>query len=147
MPSMNRKFGIIAYVLLITIFTLLSVDFYLSKKYYTPSSNDIFTNPEEFSGKKLTFIGPVINISSSSFYMRINHRPLKVYYKELRNPVLGQIYVIGTLNSDGSVNALNVHDLSYNYVKYFISFFALIIFLFIFFKEWKFKKWGFIENA
>ena len=133
---MNKKFGIIAYILLISTFLLLSADFYLSKKYYE----------NEHSGK-IAFIGPVNNVSSSSFYMYVNHRALKVYYKSLQKPFLGQIYVLGTLNVDGTANALDVHDLSYNYLKYFISFFALVIFLFIFFKEWKFKKWGFVENA
>lgn len=144
---MNKGFGIFAYVLLFLIFIILSVDFYLSKKYYSPSSDDILANPKEFSGKKFTFIGPVINASSSSFYLYINHRPLRVHYKDLQKPVLGQIYILATINHDGTANALDVHDLSYNYIKYFISFLAFIIFLFIFFREWKFKKGRFVKNA
>ena len=136
MFPMNKKFGIIIYILLIGAFLLLSEDFYLSKKYYG----------KEHSGK-ISFIGPVVNVSSSSFYMYVNHKPLKVYYKNLQKPFLGQIYVLGIVNPDGTANALDVHDLSYNYLKYFISFFALVIFLFIFFKEWKFKKWRFVKNA
>ena len=147
MPSMNKKWGIFAYAALIIIFMLLSVDFYLSRKYYSPSSNEILINPALYSGKKFTFIGPVINTTSSSFYMSVNHKPLRVNYQNLQKPILGQIYVLATLNNDGSANALDVHDLSYNYVKYFISFFAFIIFLVIFFKEWKFKKWRLVENA
>lgn len=134
MPPMNKKLGIFAYILLIMAFLILSADFYLSKKHYYPTS-------------EMTFIGSVINVSPSSFYMSINHRPLKVYHENLQKPVLGQVYVLGTLNPDGTANALDVHDLSYNYIKYFISFFAFIVFLFIFFREWKIRKWRLVENA
>src|SRR3989338_8922224 len=108
--NMNKKIWIIIYVILVFVFVLISLDFYLSRKHYAPSSNMILENPLKYGGKEFAFIGPVINASSSSFYMSVNHRPLKIYYKNLEKPVLGQIYVLATVNADGTVNALGVQD-------------------------------------
>jgi len=144
---MRKQIKIIVYVVLLLAFILLSVDFYLSKKFYSPSSNMILENPKEYDGRQFAFIGPVMNTSSSSFYMNVNHRPLKVHYDNLQKPVLGQIYIIGIVNEDGSVTATQVHNLSYNYLKYAISFFALLLFIYLFFKDWKIKHWRFVENA
>ena len=137
----------IAYVIIILLFVLLSVDFYLSKKYYVSSSDSFLDNPSKYSGQLSEFAGPVINSSESGFYMSVNRRPLKVYYSGIEKPKFGQLYAHVKLNGDGTATALEVHKLSYNYLKYIISFFAFIIFLFIFFNEWKIRKWRFEENA
>ena len=104
-------------------------------------------NPALYADRELVFVGSVLNVSQSSFYMSVNHKPLKVYYDKLEKPKFGQLYVLAKTNPDGTANALKVHKSSYNYVKYIISFFAFFIFIFIFFKEWKFKTWRFAENA
>lgn len=143
----KNKIGIIIYVILIFLFVLLSVNFYLSKKYYVPSSDTFLFNPLKYAGKETEFTGHVLNATADSFYLDVNQKPLKIYYPNFEKPVLGQVYVKVKLNRDGTANAIEMHKLSYNYIKYVISFFAFFLFLFIFFKEWKFKKWRFIENA
>ena len=148
-PKKNSKKIILAaaYAIVISLFVLLSFDFYLSKKYYVPSSDAFIGNPSGYAGQLSEFAGPVLNISEGSFYMSVNKRPLKVYYSGIEKPKFGQLYAHVMLNSDGTATALEVHRLSYNYLKYIISFFAFIIFLFIFSSEWKFKKWRLVENA
>lgn len=142
---MNKKIMFI-YIILILAFILLSLDYYRSRSYYAPSSDMILSNPKQYADRTYAFSGPILNASDSDFYMSVNHRPLKVYYKGIEKPVLGQIYVLATVNEDGTINAKDVYKLSYNYIKYFISIIAFVVFLFIFFKEWKFKHWRF-ENA
>lgn len=143
----ENKISLFLYLSLLVLFIFLSVDFYLKKDDYGPSSDAFLDNPSEYTQKKTEFTGSVINISSDSFYMRVNQRPLKVYYSGLETPKFGQVYVLAELNKDGTAKGLEVHNLSYNYAKYIISFFALIIFLFIFLNEWKFKVWRFVEYA
>jgi len=136
-----------AYAIAIFLFFLLSADFYLSKKYYAPSSDSFLDNPSKYKGRLSEFAGPVLNSSAGWFYMSVNKRPLKVYYSGVEKPKFGQLYVHVMLNGDGTATALEVHKLSYNYLKYIISFFASIIFLIVFFNEWKLRKWRLAENA
>lgn len=143
----KNKVRIIAYAILIFLFILLSAGFYLSKEHYVPSSDVFLANPQKYAGKETEFAGSFINSTAGSFYLDANKRLLKIYYPHLEKPVLGQVYARVRLNPDGTATALEVHKLSYNYIKYIISFLAFIIFLFIFFREWKFKRWGLVENA
>ena len=144
---MKKNVAITAYIVLLIVFVFLSVDFYLSKNYYDPSIDAFLGNPAKYEGKYSKFEGPVINTSGGSFYMRVNQRPLKVYRANLEKPKFGQVYVWARLNPDGTAEAVEVHNFSYNYAKYFLSFFAFILFLFIFFREWKIKSWRLVENA
>jgi hypothetical protein len=143
----NKKIWIIICIILLLIFLILNIDFYLSKEFYPPSEINFVEDPVKYAGKEFTFVGNVYNITPSTFYMDVNQKPLKIYYQGLEKPKFGQLYVLGLTNVDGTVNALEVHHFSYNYIKYIISFFAFFLFLFIFFKDWKLKKWRFIENA
>jgi len=143
----NKILNIIYYAIVIFIFVMLSLDFYLSKKYYVPSIDDFLSDPSKYAGRHTEFAGHVLNVSEQSFYMLVNQKPLNVYYSGLEKPVWGQVYARVELNRDGTATALDVHNLSYNYIKYAISFFAFFLFLLIFFREWKFKGWGFVENA
>ncbi|MBS3101549.1 hypothetical protein J4204_05465 [Candidatus Woesearchaeota archaeon] len=143
----KKLVGFIAYTALVALFIILSIDFYLSREHYDPSIDAFLGNSEKYEGKYSKFAGPVINVSGSSFYMRVNQRPLKVYHANLEKPKFGQVYVWARLNSDGTAEAIEVHNFSYNYAKYFLSFFAFILFLLIFFREWKFKGWRLVENA
>lgn len=142
-----QKIPFVLYSIAVILFVVMSIDFYLQKSSYAPSSDAFLNNPARYTGKITEFAGAVINVSADSFYMEVNKRPLKVYFPNMIKPKLGQLYVMTELNGDGTAKALHVHPLSYNYLKYVLSFFAFIIFLFIFFREWKFRKWRFIENA
>lgn len=143
----KNKIKIIAYVILIFLFVILSLDFYLSKNYYVPSSDSFLDNPSKYKGQLSEFAGPVLSSSADGFYMSVNKMPLKVYYSGIEKPKFGQLYVHVMLNEDGTATALEVHKLSYNYLKYIISFFAFIIFLIIFFNEWMLRRWRLVENA
>ena len=143
----KNKNLIALYLIIVALFIVLSADFYLSKNDYAPSSDAFLDKPMQYAGQYAEFAGSVMNITAESFYMRVNQKPLKIHYSGLKKPKFGQVYVWAKLNADGTVKGLEVHNLSYNYAKYIVSFFAFIIFLFIFFNEWKLKRLRFVENA
>lgn len=145
---MKNKITIIFfYIILAFIFVFLTFDFYLSKDNYLPSSDAFFYNPSKYDATKTIFTGSVINVSNDFFYMKVNQKSLKVYFQGLEEPKFGQMEAIVILNSDGTAQALRIHNFNYNYVKYIVSLFALFIFLYIFFSDWKIKNWRFIKNA
>ncbi|MBS3096723.1 hypothetical protein J4480_04755 [Candidatus Woesearchaeota archaeon] len=143
----KTPFYAILYLVVLTIFFLLSADFYLKKGFYPPSSDEFLSNPSKYAGQNTKFTGSIINITANSFYMRVNQKPIKIHYPGMEKPKFGQVYTLVRLNHDGTATALQVHNLSYNYIKYILSFFAFILFLFIFFREWKLDGWRFAENA
>lgn len=144
---MHKNIGMPVYFALAAIFILLSVDFYLNKRFYQPTIDEFFRQPSKFKGSKVEFAGHVLNTSTDSFYMSINRRALKVYHPEFEPPRLGQLSALLELNADGTATAIQVHNYSYNYLKYLVSLLGFALFLYIFLKEWKFKGWRFIENA
>lgn len=144
---MDRKLGIAAYTILLLMLLILNADFYLSREFYPPSADMFLNEPFKYAGNKIAFAGNFLNASANSFYVSVNRRPIKVHYSLQEKPNFGQISVLAMANSDGTVSAIEVHNLSYNYLKYIISFFAFTLFLFIFFREWKLKRWRFVENA
>ncbi|MBI2541520.1 hypothetical protein HYV80_02320 [Candidatus Woesearchaeota archaeon] len=143
----KSKIGIAIYSALILLFVLLSADFYLSKKYYVPSSDAFLADPSRYAGKEAEFAGSFVKSTTGSFYLESNQKVLKVHYPDLEKPAMGQIYVRVRLNADGTATALEVHKMQYNYLKYVLSFFAFMIFLYIFFREWKLREWRLVENA
>ena len=143
---MKKKIGITAYILILIIFLLLSYDFYLSRKYYPPSSDQFLGNPRKYAGRITEITGTFLNSTEGSFYVKVNQRPLKVYYPDLEKPVFGQVNMMLKINNDGTATAFEVHPMTLNYFKYFISIFGLLIFIYLFFKEWKFKNWRFVEK-
>ena len=144
---MNKKTKVLLYISLWLVFVILSIDFYLSRHYYEPYIEDFFKEPAKYESVKVGLDGPVLNISADSFYMGTKKREIKVYYNNLQKPKLGQVSVLAELRSDGTAKAIELHVNNYNYLKYVLSAIAFVVFLFMFFNEWKFKNWRFHKNA
>lgn len=144
---MKQSAKITGYLFLLAVFALLSYEFYLSKSSYPPTIDEFITAPLEYEGVETEFTGPLINLSEDNFYMSVNHVPLKVYSQGQKPPKAGQVYTYVILNGDSTATAIETHNMNYNYLKYYISAFGFILFLFIFFREWKFRKLRFVENA
>ena len=101
----------------------------------------------KYEGAETEFTGHLINLSEDYFYMSVNQVPLKVYFSGQKSPKSGQIYAHIILNRDLTATAIETHNMNYNYLKYYVSALGFILFLLIFFKEWKIKKLRFVENA
>jgi len=105
--------------------------------------NNYLENPQKYGGVKLENFGRIVNINQDHFYLNIGGRDLKVYGSGIKRPILGEIVVYINYNKNGRLEMIDYHTYDYNYVLYGISFFALILFIIIFFREWKFTWRGF----
>ena len=100
-------------------------------------------NPQKYGGVKLENFGKIVSISQDHFYFDIGSRDLKIYGSGIKRPILGELVVYTNYNKNGRIEMIDYHTYDYNYVIYGISFIALIIFIIIFFVEWKFSRRGF----
>jgi len=64
----------------------------------------------------------------------------------IKRPIYGETLVYVHYRKDGIIELIDYHNYDYNYFLYIISFFAFIVFIIIFLKEWKITRRGF-EDA
>ena len=85
----------------------------------------------------------ITSMSEDYFYVNLENTKIKIMGSGIKMPVLGQTAVFLDFRKDGTVKLIDYHNYNYNYVLYILSFFALIIFLIMLFKEWKITLRGF----
>ncbi|MCH8003871.1 MAG: hypothetical protein IH934_04550 [Nanoarchaeota archaeon] len=128
------------------LFVLIVVLLLFDSPGYSAADIDRFTitryleNPQKYGGVKLENFGRIVNISQDHFYFDIGSMDLKVFGSGIKRPVLGELVVYIHFNKNGRIEMIDNHTYDYNYVLYGISFFSLIVFIIIFFKEWKFTR-------
>lgn len=116
---------------------------------YHDAAKDSFTienyfgDPEKYGGIKIENFGRIVNISEDHFYFDIGSAKLKVFGSGIRIPILGEMVIYLDYRKDGIIEMIDFHTYDYNFILYGISFAALIVFVFIFLKEWKFSWKGF----
>tara|TARA_B100000315_G_scaffold250857_1_gene284483 strand:+ start:1211 stop:1666 length:456 start_codon:yes stop_codon:yes gene_type:complete len=103
-------------------------------------------NPQKFGGIKFEHMARIINISQDHFYVNLGNRDLKVMGSGIKRPIYGETLVYVHYRKDGIIELIDYHNYDYNYFLYIISFFAFIVFIIIFLKEWKITWRGF-EDA
>ena len=102
--------------------------------------------PDKYANKKMERIIKIKNISNENFYFQWNNNDIKVLGHGIEMPVLGETVVYLNFRKDGIIEMIDYHNYNYNYILYILSFFALVWFVIIFFREWKITRRGF-ENA
>jgi len=100
-------------------------------------------DPQKFGGFKTEYMVTNINISPNHFYVNMAGENVKVYGSEIKKPILGQTVLFIHFRKDGIIELIDYHNYNYNYFLYGVSIFALIIFIIIFFREWKVTWRGF----
>tara|TARA_Y100000310_G_scaffold202322_1_gene202456 strand:- start:474 stop:893 length:420 start_codon:yes stop_codon:yes gene_type:complete len=128
--------GIIGLVLL-SIFSLTQYD-----NYY-PSIKDLNENPERYDQLLTEQYGRIKEFREDGFILLSGNEEILVKTKNIRNPIQGSLSILGTFHKEGFIELNNIHYFDYNNSKYVVSVIGLIIFLFIFFKEWKITSRGF----
>ena len=88
----------------------------------------------------------IYSVSQDHFYFDAGNLSLKVVGSNVQKPVLGETVVYLNFRKDGVIELIDYHNYDYNYFLYGISVIALLIFLILFFKEWKLTLRGF-EDA
>ncbi len=105
--------------------------------------NNYLANPKEYGGLQLEALGVIGNISENYFYFDMGGRSIKVFGSGIKRPVLGETLVFLDYRKDGVIKLIDYHNYNFNYVLYAVSFLSVIIFILIFFKEWKITLRGF----
>ena len=104
---------------------------------------DYLKNPQRYGGQQIESMVKITSMSEDYFYVNLENTKIKIMGSGIKMPVLGQTAVFLDFRKDGTVKLIDYHNYNYNYVLYILSFFALIIFLIMLFKEWKITLRGF----
>ena len=99
--------------------------------------NDYLENPQKYGGYKGQHFGKFISISQDNFYYDLGDLDIKVIGSGVRNPIYGETVIFVNHRTDGIIELVDYHNYNYNYLLYFFSFIALVIFLILFFREWR----------
>ena len=133
------------------VFALIVGTFFYERFYYSNLAKHSFTldnylqNPQMYGKYTDERFGRVINISSDHFYFNLGDRIIKVYGHGINKAIYGESAVFLSYNKDGRIEMIDYHNYDYNYLVYAISFLALIVFIVIFFKEWRITSRGFVN--
>lgn len=99
-------------------------------------------DPQYYNEPKYEGMVKIINISEDHFYINLNNRIVRVAGSGIERPKYGETIVYLHYTYEG-IELINFHNYNYNYVLYGVSIIALIIFVIIFFMEWKITLRGF----
>ncbi|MBI2667952.1 hypothetical protein HYX17_04260 [Candidatus Woesearchaeota archaeon] len=108
-----------------------------------PSIKYLNENPEKYDGILTEQYGLVDEIKEDSFILASGDSKILVKANNIREPTQGSVNIIGVFNKEGFIKLKDIHYSDYNNTKYFVSIIGLIMFLFIFFREWRITLRGF----
>lgn len=138
-------------VFYIVIFLLTLGVFIYDNLVIAKEANDKFTfdsylkKPNKYGNKQLEIMGIVTNISQNYFYFDVGSKELKVE-GSIKRHVLGESAAYLDFKKNGTIELIEYHNYNYNYILYAVSFVALLMFIALFFNEWKPTLRGF-KNA
>ena len=132
-------FSVIVILVLMMSYSIANYD-----RYY-PVSDNFLDNPEKYMGARVENCGLMINRTDGGFIMRagINRIFVKYNATALRYPILGTVCLAGSYREGNFIEADAVRINDFVFVKYFISFLAILYAIFIFSREWELTKKGF----
>jgi len=99
-------------------------------------------NPGKYGGAKSQRMGKILEINGDYFFFSGGDKAIKVIGK-IERPVLGETLIYVHYRKDGVIELIDYHNYNFNYILYILSLFAIMIFLVVFFREWKLTKRGF----
>ncbi|HLC96332.1 MAG TPA: hypothetical protein VJH97_03355 [Candidatus Nanoarchaeia archaeon] len=102
-------------------------------------------NPALYGGHKWGSWGTIVNQSDDHFYLFMQGHTIRVQ-GSVQPAIWGETNYYLYFGEDGTISLIDYHNQDYFYLYYLLSFIGFLIFLWIFFKEWKLTKRGF-ENA
>ena len=135
---MKFKRPILGIILLVLLF-LLCYNYSVEGYYHDISVIDLLNG---YSANEVLVYGPVTSVSNNGFvvYSVRDSSPYKIE-TNLKLNIGTDVYVLGTLKSNNEIILTKIMTFSMKGVFYtfLVSFFGLIIFLFVFLKYWKFN--------
>lgn len=139
---MNKIFYEVAAIALIA---LMYYSYEYHDRYY-PSATDFLKDPVKYDGRITEQQGRIGNITNESFVAFFGEDSVLVKYPNVEKPKYGFLTFVGYYKKEGYIEAKEIRHNNYNDGKYIFSVVGMIIFLFIFFREWKITSRGF-EDA
>ncbi len=130
---------------------VLAISLFLHENVNSVTDKDRFSignyveNPQKYGGINGEHLVKIVNISQDHFYINFGNRDVKVI-GNIERPTLGESTVFLNYKKNGVIELIDFHNYNYNYVLYGFSVFAFILFIIIFFMEWKITWRGF-EDA
>lgn len=134
MKALNVIFYILVLVLALGLILLDNI-IYDYDKIYADDMN-------QYGEHRDQLFGHIINASDTYFYFDVGNRELLIYGKEIEKATFGETVLYVATKQNGTIELIDYHNYDYNYFLYVLSFIAFLIFVFIFFKEWKVTKRG-----
>jgi hypothetical protein len=111
-----------------------------------PLAKHIAADYPSYVGQKVMMFGSITRIRENARIIGLAGMEINV--GELPAKVGDRVEVFGTLLENQEVEVekfLVFEELNY-YTIFLRSFLGLFLFVFLFFKAWKFKEWGFVER-
>ena len=140
---------IVRIVYFLAFIVLVSIMLYSYENYhkYYPSLATFQNDPESLEGVKAENCGIAEYVSKDQLVIRGGYERIQVKANNPRYPKYGTVCVIGYYNKEGYIEAEDIRYNDYIFVKYFLSSLSILYIIYVFFKEWKLTRKGFIEKV
>jgi len=133
-------YALVLILIILLLFYGGTYDLYREEKF---SLDKYLKIPGKYEGHKGQRFGKIVNISQEYFYLDLGTHTIKVIGSGVKKAVYGETVFFIDFKRDGIMELIDYHNYNYNYFLYIVSFFAFLLFIYIFFKEWKLTLGGF----
>ena len=110
-----------------------------------PSLNAIKENPQQFVGREVEYYGTTSHHTAEGFLFSTGEQSIQVLAPNTRETIFGYTSFKGIVLADGRIQASEIwyHDYSWN--LFIPSIIGGILFIVLFFSEWRIRKWRFVR--
>ena len=141
-----KKLAIVCYVSCALVLLSLMQYSYVNYHAYYPSLATLKENPAAIEGVRAENCGIMEKLQEDGFVLRGGPEEVFVKIADARFPKFGTVCVVG-MYRNGMIEAESVRYNDYIFVKYALSALSLLYVLYLFFREWKLKRWRFVPRS
>lgn len=138
---------IISYLLSAIVLVSLMLYSYENYHNYYPSLATFQNNPELLEGVRAENCGIAEQVDGQGLIIRGGNEIIQVKAENARYPKYGTVCVVGTYRKEGYIEAEYVRYNDYIFIKYLLSALSILYIIYIFFKEWKITRKGFVARG
>lgn len=130
---------------LVSLALLVGLVVYSSLVYHEidPSIGYLRENPERLNNRLIELSGEFVEEDGNLYLVSGKDKIMvKANGLDTSNAYLGLVGIKGLYKKEGFVELVETHRYNYIFLKYPLSLFAFMVFIFIFFKEWRITRRG-----
>lgn len=145
----KKIFVLFSLLFLVVVLVYACFDSYYHFNDLYPSVADFNDDPERYDGVEIEKVGVMKDLENNTFILVVKSRDVlvKSFNENVKQVKKGTVIVNGVCNKEGYIELTDIHYSPYHFIKYAISFIALIVAFVYLIKEWKLTKRGFKSNA